>query len=148
MSSLPPNWNSMDDAIDDEITEQLMANMLWLSKMLVDKRQSSSQPRKKRRYIHRDHESGHNCLVADYFSDDPVFLEDIFRRRFRMRKELFLRIVNALQSRYEYSQQRQSAANVLGLSPLQKITTAIRQLAYGAPSDAMDEYLHMDETTP
>ncbi|XP_031099845.1 uncharacterized protein LOC116004044 [Ipomoea triloba] len=149
MSSFPPNWDPMDDddTSDEEFEEQMMASMMWVTQKIVEIRQNSSQSRKRRRYIDRNHESGHNRLVTDYFSDEPVFHEDIFRRRFRMRKELFLRIVNVLQSHYEYFQQRESAAKVMGLSPLQKITAAIRQLAYGTPTDTMDEYLHMGETT-
>ncbi|XP_047961504.1 uncharacterized protein LOC125206269 [Salvia hispanica] len=34
-----------------------------------------------------------------------------------------------------------------GLTPLQKCTVAIRQLAYGTASDMFDEYLHVGETT-
>ncbi|XP_073153847.1 uncharacterized protein [Henckelia pumila] len=34
-----------------------------------------------------------------------------------------------------------------GLTPLQKCTAAIRQLAYGGPADQLDEYLRMGETT-
>ena len=34
-----------------------------------------------------------------------------------------------------------------GLSPLQKCTSAIRQLAYGTPADALDEYLKIAECT-
>ncbi|XP_042380436.1 protein ALP1-like [Zingiber officinale] len=35
----------------------------------------------------------------------------------------------------------------MGLSPLQKCTAALRQLAYGAPADQSDEYLRFAETT-
>ncbi|XP_042423324.1 uncharacterized protein LOC122010925 [Zingiber officinale] len=34
-----------------------------------------------------------------------------------------------------------------GLSPLQKCTAVIRQLAYGVPADHLDEYLRMSEST-
>jgi hypothetical protein len=49
-----------------------------------------------RRYINRDHEDDHNRLFAKYFSDSPLYTNEQFRRRFRMRKHLFLRIVEAL----------------------------------------------------
>ncbi|KAJ9560431.1 hypothetical protein OSB04_005591 [Centaurea solstitialis] len=39
------------------------------------------------------------------------------------------------------------ARGVKGFSPLQKCTSAIRQLAYGTAADATDEYLQMSETT-
>ncbi|XP_019190152.1 PREDICTED: uncharacterized protein LOC109184590 [Ipomoea nil] len=136
MSSPPPNWDlnwdpmdgdSSDDSTDesiaeiDELEEEIMKHMLRLTK-LVQQHQSSSNPRNKRRYYNRDHAAGHDRLAADNFSDDPVFPDDIFRRRFRIRKELFLRIVNALQSRYEYFQQRENTAKMTSLSTLQKCT--------------------------
>ncbi|XP_075473349.1 uncharacterized protein LOC142504356 [Primulina tabacum] len=43
--------------------------------------------------------------------------------------------------------QRDDAARRKGLSPLQKCTAAIRQLAYGVPADHLDEYLRMGEST-
>ncbi|XP_075507396.1 uncharacterized protein LOC142544223 [Primulina tabacum] len=44
-------------------------------------------------------------------------------------------------------QQKDDAARRKGLSPLQKCTTAIRQLAYGDLADHLDEYLCMGEST-
>ncbi|RWR85272.1 putative nuclease HARBI1 [Cinnamomum micranthum f. kanehirae] len=42
--------------------------------------------------IHRGRISGHHRLYNDYFSENPVYTPSQFRRRFRMRKPLFLRI--------------------------------------------------------
>ena len=42
---------------------------------------------------------------------------------------------------------KRSAANVLGLSCFQKVTTSFRMLTYGVPADAMDEYLRIGENT-
>ncbi|XP_042385758.1 uncharacterized protein LOC121977233 [Zingiber officinale] len=64
-----------------------------------------------------------------------------------MRRELFLRIVEALQNHSEYFQLRVDATGKKGLSPLQKCTAAIRQLAYGALADHYDEYLRVAEKT-
>ncbi|CAN1303201.1 hypothetical protein LINPERPRIM_LOCUS25756 [Linum perenne] len=47
-----------------------------------------------------------------------------------MEKELFLRIVESLSNYSEYFRPRVDAANKQVLSPLQKCTTVIRQLAY------------------
>uniref|UniRef100_A0A0D2ZVH9 Uncharacterized protein n=1 Tax=Brassica oleracea var. oleracea TaxID=109376 RepID=A0A0D2ZVH9_BRAOL len=43
--------------------------------------------KKKRAYVERKREAGHNRLWNDYFSEDPTFLPHLFRRRFRMNKE-------------------------------------------------------------
>lgn len=64
-----------------------------------------------------------------------------------MQRELFLRIVNMLENHYRYFQQRVDATGRKGLSSLQMCTTAIRQLACGAPADQYDEYLRVAETT-
>ncbi|KAE8974050.1 hypothetical protein PR001_g26124 [Phytophthora rubi] len=45
-----------------------------------------------------------------------------------------------------YFQQRRDATGKLGLSALQKSTAAIRQLAYGMPAGAVDEYVRIVET--
>lgn len=93
---------------------------------LLEKHQSSSRQRKKRRYFNRDHELGHTCLVKDYFTDDSVFHEDVFRRRFWMKKQLFMHIFEALQTQYEYFQLKTDATKKVGLSSLHKCTVAIR----------------------
>nr|VDD60221.1 unnamed protein product [Brassica oleracea] len=75
----------------------------------------------RRAYIERDREQGHNILWYDYFRENPTYPTQIFRRRFRMNKPLFLRIVDRL--------------------------TAIRMLAYGQSGDTYDEYLRLGEST-
>ncbi|XP_033136681.1 putative nuclease HARBI1 [Brassica rapa] len=103
--------------------------------------------RKKRIYIERNREKGHIQLWNDYFSETPTYPPNIFRRRFRMTKPLFLRIVHRLATEVEYFQQCEDAVGRASLSPLQKCTAAIRQLAYGGGSDTVDEYVRIGETT-
>ncbi|XP_015967032.1 uncharacterized protein LOC107490739 [Arachis duranensis] len=86
------------------------------------------------RWINRDREAGHDRLFQDYFADEPVYNANIFRWRFRMRRDVFLRIVDALSNVYPYFQQGVDATGRRGLSPLQKCTAAIRMLAYGVAS--------------
>uniref|UniRef100_A0A0D3AXP4 Myb-like domain-containing protein n=1 Tax=Brassica oleracea var. oleracea TaxID=109376 RepID=A0A0D3AXP4_BRAOL len=94
-----------------------------------------------------DSVDGHNRLWNDYFSEDPTFPAHLFRRRFRMNKAVFMRIVDCLSENVPFFQQRRDAVGRLGLSPLQKCTTAIRMLAYGCAADAVDEYLRLGEST-
>jgi hypothetical protein len=100
-----------------------------------------------RRYINRNREAAHEQLVADYFAEYPLYSDTIFRRRFRMRRHVFLHIVDALGNWSPYFTQRADCTNRLGLSPLQKCTAAIRMLAYGTAADMLDEYLKVAETT-
>ena len=64
-----------------------------------------------------------------------------------MSRELFLRIMNAVEAHDEYFVQKRNAANVLGLSCFQKVTAAMRMLTYGVPADATDEYVRIGEST-
>jgi hypothetical protein len=48
-----------------------------------------------------------------------------------MSRDLFLRIMNALESYDDCFVQKRNAANVLGLSCFQKVTAAFRMLTYG-----------------
>jgi hypothetical protein len=64
-----------------------------------------------------------------------------------MRQPLFSRIVAAVEEYDSFFTQRRDAAGRLGLSPLQKVTAALRQLAYGAQADAIDEYVRIGEST-
>uniref|UniRef100_A0A0D3CAL4 Mediator complex subunit 15 KIX domain-containing protein n=1 Tax=Brassica oleracea var. oleracea TaxID=109376 RepID=A0A0D3CAL4_BRAOL len=102
---------------------------------------------KRRAYIERDREQGHNQLWQDYFSENPTYTHDMFRRRFRMNKSLFLRIVERLGNEIPYFQQRRNGHGRNGLSTLQKCSSAIRSLAYGQAGDVNDEYLRLAAST-
>jgi hypothetical protein len=95
----------------------------------------------------RDFEAGYNRLFCDYFSENPVYPDHIFRRRFRMRRLLFLRITEDVQEHNDYFLQKADTLGKPGLQPLQKITSAVRMLAYGGASDLNDEYLRLGEST-
>uniref|UniRef100_A0A0D2ZUP6 DDE Tnp4 domain-containing protein n=1 Tax=Brassica oleracea var. oleracea TaxID=109376 RepID=A0A0D2ZUP6_BRAOL len=103
--------------------------------------------RKKRIFIERNREEGHIQLWNDYFSENPTYSTKFFRRRFRMNKELFLRIVHHLSTEILYFRPSEDATGRSSLSPLQKCTAAIRQLAYGGAADTVDEYIRLAETT-
>ncbi|KAG1520947.1 hypothetical protein G6F52_007186 [Rhizopus delemar] len=97
--------------------------------------------------VNRDRVSGHRRLMADYFSQSPTYDERTFRRRFRMRRSLFLRILEAIQEKDHRFKQKYDSAGVAGFSPYQKMTAALRQLAYGYSADCIDEYLRMSESS-
>nr|XP_017228190.1 PREDICTED: putative nuclease HARBI1 [Daucus carota subsp. sativus] len=99
------------------------------------------------RTINRDRAFGHQCIYRDYFSDNPTYPDHIFRRRFRMRKSLFLRIQTAIESHDSYFVQKFNAVGVPGLSSLQKITAAMRIIAYGISADGVDDYIRIAKST-
>ena len=65
-----------------------------------------------------------------------------------MRKHLFLHIVDALGSHFEYFQLRYDGIGRHGLSPLTKCIVNMQTLACGISIDYADEYLKIDESTP
>lgn len=99
------------------------------------------------RVINRNRALGHQLIYRDYFSDDPSYPDYIFCRRFRMRRSLFLRIQAAIESHDPYFVQKCNAAGVPGLSSFQKITAALRMIAYGVPADSIDDYIRIGEST-
>ena len=122
-----------DDSDEDEIMRRIL--------------KGSTKQRKRRRYIERDRLAGHKRLYLDYFSDTPVYPPNLFRRRFRMSRNLFLRIQHEVEAYESYFIQKRDNAQKWGLSSLQKITAALRMLAYGVTADFMDEYVRIGEST-
>ena len=55
------------------------------------------------------------------------------------RGAFFFRVHNAVEERDEYFRERADASGKLGASSLQKLTAALRMLAYGASYDSLDE---------
>ncbi|GJW37379.1 ALP1-like protein [Tanacetum coccineum] len=64
-----------------------------------------------------------------------------------MNRSLFTRIVRDLSANCPYFQEGCDAVGKVGISALVKCTSAIRQLAYAAVPDSLDEYLQIGEKT-
>ncbi|XP_020406610.1 uncharacterized protein [Zea mays] len=99
------------------------------------------------RVLQRDRQAGYQRLYQDYFLDNPTYGHYYFRRRFRMRRSLFVRIWKAVEQHDQYFVQKRNTAGTLGLSSLQKITAAFRMLSYGVAADATDDYVRIGEST-
>jgi len=134
----------IDEELEDNNDEEIIRFILESQQQLHGNTTSRSQ---RRRVVHRNREEGHHRLFNEYFSENPVYTEIQFRRRFCMLRHVLIRIVNALSNHDEYFQMRVDALRQKGLSPLQKCTTVIRILAYGSPADSVDEYVRIGETT-
>jgi hypothetical protein len=61
-----------------------------------------------------------------------------------MHRPLFLRILRVVQQEDDYFT---DATGLAGLGPLQKVCAALRILAYGLPTDVVDEYIQIGQTT-
>ncbi|CAL5326744.1 unnamed protein product [Camellia sinensis] len=64
-----------------------------------------------------------------------------------MRRSLFVSILHNIQQVNEYFIQTRDATGAPGLSGIQKMTVALRILQYGVPTDAVDEYIRIGEST-
>ncbi|XP_062230046.1 uncharacterized protein LOC133927606 [Phragmites australis] len=138
------SFNDSSDEEDEMFIETMRA---WQVELEESERQSWGVSVRGRKRINRYRLEGHMRLYNDYFADPPVYPDCIFRRRFRMKRSLFLKIVGAVEEKDPWFQQRRNAAGELGLSALQKVTAAFRMLAYDAPADSLDECLHLGEST-
>eukprot|EP00918_Siedleckia_nematoides_P108039 GHVU01235707.1.p1 GENE.GHVU01235707.1~~GHVU01235707.1.p1 ORF type:complete len:439 (-),score=31.89 GHVU01235707.1:98-1414(-) len=102
--------------------------------------------------VDRERVAGNQKIVNDYFGSGgrpPTYPDKTFRRRFRMRRELFLRIVDACVETDDYFRQKHDTLGNVGLSPIQKITAALRMCmcTLGIGADATDEYIRLAEST-
>ncbi|XP_071681836.1 uncharacterized protein [Lolium perenne] len=143
-SSSESDDSDLDELLNDDDTEMLL--LLFGMKQiedrarLLDQRKGSTMGRM---CIPQNRALGHEQLMQDYFAEVPTYPPRLFRRRYRMRMSLFERIVRNCEANCDYFKQRRNAAQVMGFSPFQKISAAMRVIAYGIPADYTDEYLRI-----
>jgi hypothetical protein len=136
-----------ESSSDDEL--EIISAFAIAKERLENERGSISRrgSSRRRKAIFRNSLQGEENILRDYFAASPVYPPRKFRRRFRMRRELFLRIHDAIVDHEPYFVQRRNAAGKLGHSSLQKMIAAIKMLAYGVTADFMDKYLRIGEAT-
>ena len=86
-------------------------------------------------------------LVSDYFAKTPDATAKDFRRRFQMNRGLFNDIMHAVGEYDPWFKVKKDAVGMIGFSSIEKCTAATRMLADAAPTDAVDDYLRMSEST-
>ena len=59
----------------------------------------------------------------------------------------FFRLQSALEAHDPYFIQKRNVVGMLGLFSLQKITAALRMLAYGVAADSTDKYVRIRQST-
>lgn len=77
--------------------------------------------------------------MGEYFNDGCVYGDVEFLRRFRMPRSLFTRVFENISMRHFFVRIT-DALGRLSVHPLQRVTAALRMMAYGISSDAIDEY--------
>jgi hypothetical protein len=127
--------------------------------------------------VPRDRYSGYWRLMQDYFFEPHVFGDNFFRQRyvlpaphhctfiniyhvvlylreahvyiarFRMCKAMFIDICHAVVESNVYFHRRLNVIGLPGFATVQKVTAAVRMLAYRGPADRLDEYIRMGKST-
>ncbi|KAE8797604.1 Cell division cycle 5-like protein [Hordeum vulgare] len=147
------DWSSSDDSDIDELLQDDDVEMMSLlvdvqafedRVKLMDQRRGSKMGRLT---IYRNRALGHEHLMQDYFAEVPTYPPRLFRRRYQMRRSLFVKIVTDCEAASYYFKRRRSAAGIMGFSAYQKISAAMWVLAYGIFADYTDEYLRIGQDT-
>lgn len=115
----------------------------------------------KNKNVERNFDLGNLQICRDFFwpseqfRDDnptmkgPTYSKDQFELRFLVSKyvfrKLFLKIVGS--SMYFKKGLKPEYGGKIGLSSLQKVVEALRQLTYGTAADSFDEYVRISETS-
>ncbi|XP_068344279.1 uncharacterized protein [Pyrus communis] len=81
----------------------------------------------------------HANLMNNYFKPNSMYTEDDFRRRFRMSRHVFERVLHDVHQVNPYFQQKLDRAGGPGFSPHQKVTVALQMMAYDSLANSMDE---------
>ncbi|VVA17179.1 PREDICTED: nuclease HARBI1 [Prunus dulcis] len=89
----------------------------------------------------------HQKLMMDYFVQNHVYAPEDFRRRFQMRRHVFLGLVNGISNVNPYFRHTTDATGSLSFSPHQKLTSALQVLAYASSTNQIDESMRMSEST-
>ncbi|XP_042387806.1 uncharacterized protein LOC121979893 [Zingiber officinale] len=147
---------SSSSSEDDDIFEahrRLITQAIYRNNQVILKHLSEESDKGKHQgsipghiVINRNREAADRNLFNDYFAENPTYNAAMFRRRFRMGRNLFMRIFNEVSNHDNYFVQKRDGVGKLGLSGLQKMTAAFRILAYGIPADATDEYIKIGES--
>ncbi|XP_021805875.1 uncharacterized protein LOC110749960 [Prunus avium] len=139
-----------DDSDDDDLRQHRVAMAVQHHTFLLEQYAQQSKHGGSvagREYKNRKREKHHKSLMEDYFCESPFYPLVDFRRRFRMRRELFYRILNDVVAHEPYFTQKIDAWGRQSLSPEQKLTAVFRMLAYGCSADSTDEYYRLGEST-
>ncbi|XP_042425915.1 uncharacterized protein LOC122013754 [Zingiber officinale] len=130
---------SSSSSEDDDIFEahrRLITQAIYRNNQVILKHLSEESNKGKHQgsipghiVINRNREAVDRNIFNDYFTKNPTYNAAMFRRRFRMGRNLFMRIFNEVSNHDNYFVQKRDGVGKLGLS------------------DATDEYIKIGEST-
>jgi hypothetical protein len=95
----------------------------------------------------KNHSRDALLLYSDYFADNAINTPKEFHRRFRMNKELFIKIVHDVREYDNYFKYKKDCTGKWRFTSVQKCMAALRCIAYGALPDTSVDYPRMAEST-
>ncbi|KAG3080421.1 hypothetical protein PI124_g14462 [Phytophthora idaei] len=139
---------SDDDFSDSESSdeEEFIALMLNYTSVWRKSKRGGSCPGRSTN-VERDAQAEHERLWRDYFCESPRYSDETFERRFRMKRSLFVRVMETVVACDPEFEQLFDALGKPGLSTIQKCTAAIRMLAYGCSAVSLDETIRGADST-
>ena len=116
--------SSSDDSDVESLLERHRQQMVV---MVLAVHELEERKKKKRRgstvsrlCIPRNRILGNEMLMRDYFYESPTYPPHLFRRRYRMRRSLFVKIVEACEANSRHFTHRRNVAGFLGFTAYQK----------------------------
>jgi Plant transposon protein len=88
-----------------------------------------------------------HLLFQDFWGHEPIYNASFFKRFFKIPIGLFDQIVLDVLAHDDYFRQKRDAAGKLGLSTLQKVCCAVRQITSGVSPAELDDKYRMGEST-
>ncbi|XP_021818692.1 uncharacterized protein LOC110760697 [Prunus avium] len=129
-----------EDREADEEEEEMVVAVCMLNESRQHHRRRAPNVDRHRQYWGKN-------LLEDYFIPNSLYHVSYFRERYRMQPHLFQKIMHDICNYDTYFVQKYDVVGVLGLLPDQKLTTALRMLAYGASAEQVDEIARMGKST-
>ena len=137
----------LEEEVEADVLEE--EHLVVLAALLASnekpRRGGSAPGRMKAKNRHRL--EGYCMLYSGYFADALLHGDKVFRRRYRMSRKLFLGIANSIREFDSYFKCKKDCTGKLGFTSIQKCTTVMSMLAYGAPGDSLSDYGRMVEST-
>ncbi|GJV71814.1 ALP1-like protein [Tanacetum coccineum] len=146
MSQINSECLFFDDTDDETKVNSLLSSFL-IDVTLVIQASTPTIQKYQQSHMVRDRYGAHDRLVLSYFAKKPFYNAYLFPKRFQLNRSLFTRIVRDLSANCPYFQEGCDVVGKAGISALVKCASAIRQLAYAAVPDSLDEYLQIGEKT-
>jgi len=93
-----------------------------------------------------DHERARSAIQQDYLAANAIFFGIQFKKTFRISRQRFEIIFQALSAKYSFFRESVDACGVRGACPAGKMLIALKTLAFGVSPESYRDYYQMSPT--